>query len=182
MADKRPGCSIAFTDLTRELSEFPPCEGETMELHPDMEKYMMAHIRREFLGKKMNPELLDRVQDYLDTLRHRLIERAHPQACVFLAHLYACYIHENGSPQLSIQCPRWAHYCADCRFLGFADVTLLGPHDLYFCNQSKLIPTVVARYGNEESEYASGMALADGHPALHAARERAIRLNLWRKS
>lgn len=184
MVYKKPGVDVAhniqFMDLTHQLPEFPSCEGETMELHPDMEKYMMDHVRKEFLGHKMSPKLLVLVQSYLDTLRLRLLEQAHPQACVFITYLYACYVQTNGNHQISIQCARWMHYCADCRFLGFADLDLLGPHDLYYCIQGTL-PTVIARYGNEEPEYISGMAIADEHPLLYEARERAIKLNLWRK-
>lgn len=47
--------------------------------------------------------------------------------------------------------PRYEHNCDRCEFLGH----LLG-HDLYYCEQGSDLPTIVARYGNEGPDYASG--------------------------
>lgn len=67
----------------------------------------------------------------------------------------------------------YQHDCDECTYLG--DVYVSGEHfDLYFCNQGGLhLPTVIARYGNEGSQYLSGLAHADLHPALSAGKKRA---------
>lgn len=48
--------------------------------------------------------------------------------------------------------PRYVHDCEQCKFLG-----LYEEYDLYFCDQNKFGPTVVARYGDEGDEYTSGL-------------------------
>lgn len=52
--------------------------------------------------------------------------------------------------------PLYKHDCDRCTFLGNYN-----GHDLYFCNQFKSIPTVVARFGNELEEYKSGLGILD---------------------
>ncbi|KKN39832.1 hypothetical protein LCGC14_0739440 [marine sediment metagenome] len=47
--------------------------------------------------------------------------------------------------------PKYKHDCKDCIFLGNYN-----NHDLYSC-WSGSSPTVVARYGNEGSDYHSGL-------------------------
>ena len=46
---------------------------------------------------------------------------------------------------------RFEHDCKRCAFLGQYE-----EYDLYFCPQNG-IPTVIARYGDEGSEYTSGL-------------------------
>ena len=59
----------------------------------------------------------------------------------------------------------YKHECSACIFLGsFQD------NDLYFCKQGN-IPTVIARYGNNGSDYTSGMALAAYDPRLAKAKQ-----------
>ena len=61
--------------------------------------------------------------------------------------------------------PRYQHTCSECRYLGEYN-----EYDLYYCPQSGVFPTVLARYGNKGSEYTSGMQ--SDHPALVEARAR----------
>ena len=62
------------------------------------------------------------------------------------------------------------HDSTCCTFLGSYD-----GHDLYWCAQGGAFPTVMARYGNEGSEYKSGMIFADRglNPHLVEAKRRA---------
>ena len=48
---------------------------------------------------------------------------------------------------------RFQHDCDKCLFLGQDK-----EHDFYFCDSR--LPTVIARYGNDDSEYASGLESA----------------------
>lgn len=81
--------------------------------------------------------------------------------------------------------PKFTHDCGNCIFLGtykggvFIDSTEKDLYDLYFCQQSGH-PTVIARYGNEGSQYQSGMNFArpDGIQPLYQAKLRAIKLGL----
>ena len=65
--------------------------------------------------------------------------------------------------------PRFTHDCKRCTFLG-----QFGEFDLYHCDQFQWsrIPTVIARYGNEPWEYASGLD-ATSIPELAEAKRRA---------
>jgi hypothetical protein len=47
--------------------------------------------------------------------------------------------------------PRYEHHCNECTFLGQYD-----QYDLYYCSREG---TVIARFSNEEDEYASGIEL-----------------------
>lgn len=65
--------------------------------------------------------------------------------------------------------PQYKHNCDKCRFLG--------PHedlDLYFCLQGGGLPTVIARYGDNEPDYKSGLHTADYDDDLGEARKRAV--------
>lgn len=53
--------------------------------------------------------------------------------------------------------PMFGHGCSACRFLGTYDKC-----DLYFCPQHTL-PTVIARFGNANGDYVSGLTLARNH-------------------
>ena len=48
--------------------------------------------------------------------------------------------------------PQYHHSCKNCKFLGEFET-----FDLYYCPQPGLQPTVLARYGNHESAYLSGI-------------------------
>ena len=63
---------------------------------------------------------------------------------------------------------RYKHDCDKCRSLGEFGIT-----DLYFCDIHT--PTVIARFGNEPEDYASGLELAPYVPELREARERAFK-------
>lgn len=65
--------------------------------------------------------------------------------------------------------PQFKHDADCCTFLG----RHLG-NDLYFCSQGGNLPTVIARYGNEGSDYNSGLPVAHLVPALTEAKKRAI--------
>ena len=62
---------------------------------------------------------------------------------------------------------RFQHDCDDCKPLGE-----FGEADLYFCKMA--LPTVIARYSDDDSDYVSGLVLADKIPDLGEARNRAI--------
>ncbi len=71
------------------------------------------------------------------------------------------------------QTPRFCHDCTRCTFLGGFDAA-----DLYFCCGS-LETTVIARYSDEGSNYASGMAFSFGSNAhLTEARRRAQKVGV----
>lgn len=63
--------------------------------------------------------------------------------------------------------PKYTHDCDKCVYLGVGDGA-----DLYYCSQRIGFPTVIARYSSEESDYISGMAMADiGIQPLAMAKE-----------
>ncbi len=64
---------------------------------------------------------------------------------------------------------RFKHDCEHCKPLGE-----FGEADLYFCDTPWIGVTVVARYGDEESDYVSGMELAKYQTDLKEAKKRAI--------
>lgn len=70
---------------------------------------------------------------------------------------------------------RYHHDCSHCVLLG--SIYIEGEYfDLYFCSQGSLkLPTVLARYGDEESNYFSGLSFSglsfsEFHPALAEAK------------
>lgn len=77
------------------------------------------------------------------------------------------------------------HDCSTCCFLGNHHVEkdkingeqLNTTYDLYYCSQG-VIPTVIARFGSEGSEYISGLNLANLVESLSEARKRAIQKGL----
>jgi len=80
--------------------------------------------------------------------------------------------------------PNFKHDCDRCVFLG--EVVAGGKlADLYFCGQSGGLPTVIARYSDEGSDYASGLPAADINQVCTAelvvARLRAEHRGLLRK-
>jgi hypothetical protein len=72
--------------------------------------------------------------------------------------------------------PVHKHDCDECTYLGFSryDTTHF---DLYFCEQSGGLPTVIARWGDEGPKYISG--LRSREYCLVVARKRAIDLGLY---
>ena len=60
--------------------------------------------------------------------------------------------------------PLYEHDCTNCIHLGVHDKA-----DLYFCLQGGNMPTVIARYSNEGSDYTSGMLFP--RPELIRAKE-----------
>ena len=67
--------------------------------------------------------------------------------------------------------PQFAHDHDKCVFLG--PVTLEGTDaDLYYCDQSGM-PTVIARFSDQDSDYTSGLVLAEHDPFLSEAKRRA---------
>ena len=72
--------------------------------------------------------------------------------------------------------PIYEHDCDNCKFLGNYKSPESGDnqtYDLYFCPGED---TVIARYGNNGWEYASGLRFArpDGTPSLLEAKRRSI--------
>ena len=63
--------------------------------------------------------------------------------------------------------------CEKCVFLGSHN-----EHDLYFCPQDGHWPTVIARFGSEESDYKSGLHFASFDSELGEAKRRAIEKGL----
>lgn len=66
--------------------------------------------------------------------------------------------------------PGFRHDHAGCIYLG--STFAAGPMptaDLYFCEQGGF-PTVIARFSSDESDYTSGLALADHDEYLGAAK------------
>lgn len=72
--------------------------------------------------------------------------------------------------------PKFKHDCQQCVSLGRYE-----NHDLYFCRKSAGLPTVIARYGNEGSEYTSEMFYADRvvNPVLMEAQRRSMLIPLF---
>jgi hypothetical protein len=52
--------------------------------------------------------------------------------------------------------PLFKHYCNECVFLGNLNSSEQ-LYDLYFCRDGGSNPTVIARYGNEDHEFLSGI-------------------------
>ena len=76
--------------------------------------------------------------------------------------------------------PQFKHDCNDCKFLGQYTTPGWVKCDLYFCPQGGRIPTVIARYSDEGSDYNSG--LGSKLPELEEAELRAITRCLLKKS
>ena len=78
--------------------------------------------------------------------------------------------------------PTYQHDCTACLFLGTA-VEEGKPYDLYIHKSShgpSVTDTVIARFGNEPSEYSSGMDVSYGmSPLLTKARLRAQAAGVW---
>lgn len=67
--------------------------------------------------------------------------------------------------------PHFQHDCDECVFLGHHH-----GHDLYFCNKS--VATLIARYGDEGEDYASGLPLVPFDTNLYEAEQRAKKQGL----
>lgn len=72
--------------------------------------------------------------------------------------------------------PRFQHNCKGCTFLGpYKSEAFMGEpptdYDLYFCLQGGNMPTVMARFSDNEPDYASG--LYSNLPWLKEAKKRA---------
>lgn len=65
--------------------------------------------------------------------------------------------------------PRYTHDCEHCVSLGE-----FGEFDLYFCDHGGFRPTVISRWGNDGSEYSSGLEIAHLDNPLGEAKRRAI--------
>lgn len=68
--------------------------------------------------------------------------------------------------------PRFEHD-HDCVFLGPCWGGEREYADLYWCDQGGWLPTVIARFSSADSDYTSGMVLADHDPYLAEAKRRA---------
>lgn len=69
--------------------------------------------------------------------------------------------------------PLYVHDCPSCMFLGQFTDDRSEVHDLYSCRDI-MGATVIARWGNDGSEYSSGIVFQD-HPSLREATRRAVR-------
>ena len=69
---------------------------------------------------------------------------------------------------------KFEHDCPNCHFLGNYK-----EHNLYFCKGNEFtVDTVIARFGDDGTEYISGLSFADDNDLLSEAKKRAINLNL----
>jgi len=81
--------------------------------------------------------------------------------------------------------PKFKHDCMSCEYLATISVTGIDipprkncTYDLYFCPAPKSgYPTIVARFGNEDSEYLSGTEFATFNPIIAFGFIAAKRLN-----
>ena len=73
----------------------------------------------------------------------------------------------------SLPLSRYKHDCDRCIYLGRWE-----EYDLYFCAYDLLGPTVIARFGSDGPDYASGLRVASMIPELAEARTRAIAAGL----
>ena len=78
--------------------------------------------------------------------------------------------------RIDVSGPEYKHDCDNCTYLGFEkkDGKMV---DLYFCPQHTL-PTIIARYSSEASDYISGIQLANHFPELWTAKTRATAAGL----
>ena len=67
--------------------------------------------------------------------------------------------------------PQFQHDCDHCHFLGHHE-----GHDLYVCQSAH--PTVIARYGDDGSEYLSGLPAVGHEPLLTEAARLAVAAGL----
>jgi len=67
---------------------------------------------------------------------------------------------------------RWKHYCEDCVFTG-----IWKEYDLYTCDEGNRI-TVLARYGDEDCQFKSGIHAIHGEKALEMSLVAAMSLGL----
>jgi hypothetical protein len=65
--------------------------------------------------------------------------------------------------------PAFTHDCDCCKFLG-----TYKKHDLYFCAQDHIFPTLIARYSDDGPDYMSGLSFAKVSPMLGEAASRAL--------
>ena len=74
---------------------------------------------------------------------------------------------------------RYQHNCQQCVYLGER-----GVYDLYYCNRNGPGRTVIARYGDGEDDYISGIEIAKKYPnsALRVALDLAIDRGLFDKN
>lgn len=66
------------------------------------------------------------------------------------------------------------HDCDCCVYLGAFD-----EHDLYYCTQGGLIPTIIARFGDKGPHYISGMSFVDVNKHITEGFKRATSLGLF---
>jgi hypothetical protein len=98
-----------------------------------------------------------------------------------MIHVYAQNIVKNAeSKKKHHSKPQFKHDCSSCKYLGrYQHTDFAGRtwnYDLYYCgdnpSHNKVRATVIARFGNEGSQYQSG--LNSGLPELEEAKKRAI--------
>lgn len=78
------------------------------------------------------------------------------------------YSSDNFDSDLAVNEKHYEHDCDKCIFLGnWVDYKKGRTFDLYFCSQDGL-PTVLARYGNEEFNYYSGLNMSGIEPLVVA--------------
>ncbi len=76
---------------------------------------------------------------------------------------------ESELAQLDIQAnkpPQYQHDCKECKFLGQSE---FGKYDLYFCEQSGISTTLIARFSDEGRDYKSGLCFVGMEPVLTQA-------------
>ena len=80
----------------------------------------------------------------------------------------------QSEPEL-VSLRRFAHNCTCCTYLG-----QWNEYDLYFCERCCIVPSVVARWGNDRADYVSGLDEATQRvtPHLREAKRRAEQMGL----
>ena len=179
-----PPTPIQVLDLTDDdwLNHPPECP-PSKYLHTDMERWVLEEIAHRFAGRPMDGSVKRMAQNFLDRIRYILDKSDHNQYPHFKYHAYASVGHIPGQHgELAVQFPRRSHDCTSCRFLGYADFINedeeVFEFDLYSCD--RMMPTVLARYGDEPNEYTSSASETDEHPAIHIAKLRDAEIRSYR--
>lgn len=74
---------------------------------------------------------------------------------------------------ITIDGPKFVHDDDHCTFLGHFEGA-----DLYHCDQGGVLPTLIARHSDQDSDYVSGLCFADRDPQIGEAKRRAEALGL----
>lgn len=105
---------------------------------------------KNFIGKEITKTTILRMKDIIDKHVQKIVDSQRNRV-KFYVHFPAdteCESRILGYLQL----PRYTHDCNQCKFLGHYE-----GYDLYYCDVVKDVPTVIARFGNNPTDYFSGL-------------------------